>query len=265
MKHLLYFLIGVMALFLLSCVRTSFDINETNIVPDEFAFFGDSACYIKYAEKINGFDVKIKVCPFTSKDSALIGVADIAFLHGDTVMMVFHNPYFRLSGINKESVKNGEVYVADYNLPIHDHPDVICLREYHELPFFFLDVDFDNFPELILNYSRQAQRWCNAYVVYGADKCFLGYDYLYDSTRRIAAYDDLDDCTKINYAKEEISNYILGGMGLSELSIYKKIDGNIRLYCIEDYDSLGHILARRQLIKTDTVTTYFNGREHLFH
>jgi len=38
----------------------------------------------------------------------------------------------------------------------------------------------------------------------------------------------------------------------------------MNLAIIEEYDSLGYVLARRQILTTDTITSYHNNREYLY-
>lgn len=143
----------------------------------------------------------------------------------------------------------------------------IKFSQFSALPFFFLDVNFDGDDELIMNYARQGQRYSNAYVAYGLQywNGEIGYDYLYDSTRGVAPFSDLDDLSEIDYTTQEISTFSYGGYSDSKKRIYKPINGKISLHRIEDYDSLGWLLARRQILNVDTITSYHNGREHLYN
>ncbi len=236
--------------------------------PEGFNGFdnGDNICFIKYRNKINGYDVKIAVRQFGYVDSSLYGNAEIAFLRNDTRVLYFRNYYFRIDSLDLKKINNYEVVELDYNYPKINKLKPLKFQQFSSLPFFFLDVNFDGEDELVMNYARQGQRYTNAYVAYGLQHYFeyVSYDYLYDSTRGIAPFSDLDDFSEIDYTKKEISTFYYGGYSDSEKRIYKPINGKISLHRIEDYDSLGWLLARRQILRVDTITTYHNGRECLY-
>lgn len=237
--------------------------------PHGFEIFDneDNICFVKYRNKINGFDVRIAVRPFAYIDSILFGSAEIAFLRNDTCFMSFPNPFFRIDSLNRKKIDNFDVVELDYQYPQINKSKPIKFSQFSALPFFFLDVNFDGEDELIMNYARQGQRYNDAYIAYGLQHWNgeIGYDYLYDSTRGIAPFADLDDLSKIDYATQEISTFSYGGYSDSEKRIYKPINGKISLHRIEDYDSLGWLLARRQILNVDTITSYHNGREYLYN
>ena len=107
----------------------------------------------------------------------------------------------------------------------------------------------------------------NAYTVYDLNYEFGEpyYDYLYDMSRGILPLQKLDDMSIIDYSNKEISNYSYNGEREVWVKYtYRKNNDNINLDRIEDYDSLGQILARQQVIIYDTLTTYYNKREYLY-
>lgn len=278
MKHLPFFLTIVMAC-LIGCSKSgqtdsSDRANDTlgishNPFPNGFEIFdnGENICFVKYRNKINGFDVRIAVRPFAYVDSILFGSAEIAFLRNDTCFISLPNPFFRIDSLNRKMIENYDVVELDYPYPQINKSKPIKFSQFSALPFFFLDVNFDGEDELIMKYARQGQRYCNAYVAYGLQYWngeSTGYDYLYDSTRGIAPFADLDDRSKIDYTTQEISTFSYGGYSDSKKLIYKPINGKISLHRIEDYDSLGWLLARRQILNVDTITSYHNGREYLY-
>lgn len=273
MKHLPIFLLIVLVC-LIGCSKSgqtdsSDRANDTlgtshKPFPLGFELFdnGNNICFVKYRNKINGFDVRIAVRPFAYIDSILFGSAEIAFLRNDTCFISLQNPFFRIDSLNIENIGNYDVVELVYNQPQINKTKPIEFKEFSSLPFFFLDVNFDEEDELIMNYARQGQRYSNAYVAYGLQywNGDIGYDFLYDSTRGVAPFSDLDDLSEIDYTKKEISTFYYGGYSDSEKRIYKPINGKISLHRIEDYDSLGWLLARRQILRVDTITTYHNGR-----
>lgn len=277
MKYLPFFL-TIVIIYLISCsksgqtdsiiLRNDTLRNSHNHFPDGFEMFdnGDNICFVKYRNKINGFDVRIAVRPFAYIDSTLFGSAEIAFLRNDTCFISLPNPFFRIDSLNRKQIENFDVVELDYKYPQIKKSKPIEFNQFNALPFFFLDVNFDGEDELIMNYARQGQRYCDAYVAYGLQywNGKIGYDYLYDSTRGVAPFYDLDDLSEIDYTTQEISTFSYGGYSDSKKLIYKPINGKISLQRIEDYDSLGWLLARRQILRVDTITTYHNGRECLY-
>ena len=62
-----------------------------SLFPDGFEIFdkGDNICFVKYSNKINGFDVRIAVRPFAYIDSILFGSAEIAFFTERHLLYIF--------------------------------------------------------------------------------------------------------------------------------------------------------------------------------
>lgn len=251
---------------LIGCKNESSTVEETTY-PQGFEIFDNgNICFIKYRNKINGYDVKIAVSPFDYFEDGLRGCAEIAFMRGDTCFMRFRNDYFRIDSLGVKQIENGDIIELDYKYPLLDKTKPIELGLFKSLPFFFLDANFDGKDELFITYSGAGQRTINAYAVYGLLHS-LGhtyYDYLYDSVRDSEPFSNLDDMSEVDYKNKEISTFVYGGYSDSEKRIYKMKDDKPYLHCIEDYDSLGWLLARRQILKVDTITTYHNGREYLY-
>ncbi len=224
----------------------------------------DNECVISYTNKVNEFDVRITVSPVEYNEKSIIGEAKIYFLKDDSCYMSFLNPYFRLDNVETEGKQDISLY---YPTPIIQNEGILELLSFHDLPFIFADVDFDGESELLITYSRQGIRMGNAYHVYDLNYEFGEpyYDYLYDTSRGNIPLQKLDDMSIIDYLNKEISNYSHNGeLEIWVKHIYRKNNENLILDRIEDYDSLGQILARRQVMIYDTLTTYHNKRECLF-
>ena len=242
MKQLILAILILTVLLMINCKGNKSTGTST---PDEFAFFGDTACYIKFNQRINGLDVKIKVSDFVSKDSMIRGKPDIAFLRNDTLIMSFHNPYFKLENLEKETINSGEVYIADYKYPDLDYGKSISLAEFKYLPFFFLDVNFDGEPELILNYAEQGQHGQSSFVAFGLlyespETGDVSYKFLYDCVNGLQPYSDLDCLSIINYPQKEIETYCYntydGNLRRDERRVYKVNNGEVQLEKIEFYN-----------------------------
>lgn len=277
MRRLHFIMTLVCSLSLIGCSNYNHQKRAKQIEENyRFSSSNDSICFIQYNNRINGFNVKIEVCPFVYteashfKNPTISGVAQIQFFVDDTCQLSFHNPYFSLNDENIKNIKNGDILNLDYIFPKIDYSKPLCFQQFCNLPFFFIDVNFDGAPELLLNYSEQGQRWHNAYVAYELQcmqyegQQLYYYDFLYDAVRGIAPYQNLDNLSEIDFNKQEISTFCYGGMDISTKEIYRKTNGKMNLAIIEEYDSLGYVLARRQILTTDTITSYHNNREYLY-
>lgn len=221
-------------------------------------------CLIIYRNTVNEFNVRITVSPVEFRENSIIGEAKIYFLRDDSCYMSFFSPYFRLNSVD---AKKKQHIFLDYQVPTIPSDGILELSSFHELPFIFVDVDFDNQLEILINYSKQGIKMGNAYTVYDLNYEFGEpyYDYLYDMSRGILPLQKLDDMSIIDYSNKEISNYSYNGEREVWVKYtYRKNNDNINLDRIEDYDSLGQILARQQVIIYDTLTTYYNKREYLY-
>lgn len=101
---------------------------------------GDNICFIKYCNKIYGYDVRIAVRSFAYFDSTLIGNAEIAFLRNDTCFISLPNPFFRMDNLNIENIGNYDVVELVYNQPQINKTKPIEFNEFSSFPFFFLDA-----------------------------------------------------------------------------------------------------------------------------
>lgn len=272
MKQLILAIGVFTVLFMTNCKGSK---STATSIPDEFAFFGDTACYIKFNQKINGLDVKIKVSDFVSKDSMIKGKADIAFLQNDKLLMTFHNPYFKLENLETGAIRSGEVYIAEYNYPDLDYNQPISLGEFRHLPFFFLDINFDGVPELILNYAEQGQHGQSLFVAFGLlceslEKGDISYKPLYDNINGSQPYSGLDCLSMIFYPQKKIETYWYntydGNLRRDERRIYKVNNGEVQLDKIEFYNGSYYLydgLYESQEIKRDTTITYYKIENEL--
>lgn len=276
MKNLLYIFLLLPLLDVIGCSDQTDRTDEVNdeysifsIYPEEFSIFAPSrVCFIDFTNEIENMKAKIAVHDYFFSDSVLTGDAEIIFYKNDsTLSLYFRAPYFGMRGVPADTIRNSQILRLTYKTPVYDINKPISFDTFRDVPFFFLDVDFDGKKDFVIKYFRQGQRWSDAYQAYDVtDDIYgsYGYDYLYDDLRGVAPYQDLDDLSEIDYNNKEISTYFYGGYSDSKKTIYKSKNGKITLHSIEDYDSLGWVLARRQVLKIDTLTTYHNNRQNLF-
>jgi hypothetical protein len=276
MKNLLYLIIMTFCIVVIGCnkveqAKTDVEIEDKFQVkyPEGFEDFEGNICFIKYKNKIEGHSVKVVLhyFSFDSESKLLRGFAEILFYKNDsTPDLYFRAPNF-CTETPYDTVKKGDVVELEYKLPKVDYSKPFKLRAFEMTPFFFLDVNFDGKKDLVLSRYGAAQRRMTAFVAYDVtDEIFdeFGYDYLYDELRDVPPYADMDCLTEIDYKKKEISTFDYEGNDISVKDVYRLVNGKIKLVRYEDYDSMGYRLARRRELKVDTITTYHNGREHIF-
>lgn len=278
MKYLLYILLFIPLLTVISCSKQpdstdeEFEFDEYSIFsiyPEEFRVFAPSrVCFIDFTNEIENMRAKVAVHDYFFSDSVLTGNAEIIFYKNDsTPSLYFRAPYFGMRGVPVDTIRNSQILRLTYKTPKYDINKPISFDTFRDVPFFFLDVNFDGKKDFVIKDYSQGQRWTDAFHAYDVTDDIDGsysYDYLYDDLRGVAPYQDLDELSEIDYTHKEISTYIYGGYSDSKKTIYKPKNGKITLHSIEDYDSLGWVLARRQVLKIDTITTYHKNRQNLF-
>lgn len=267
-KKIISVFICCLSLILICCATTNKNtsIEDESFPLEDFSPLEGEVCYLTYKDSINGFKVRVKLNNYEQEEFELFGSAEIGFYKNNALKMSFVNPLFKINLTGLKEIKNYDIVTIDYKTPKVNFDDNISLGVFKELPFFFLDVDFDGNDELLLSNPGAGQRYCTSFLVYSPYLLFndIIYDTLYDKLKNIPPYQELDELSELDYRNKEISIFNYGGYSDSEKRIYKRNDNTIQLDRIEDYDSLGYVLARRRVLKIDTITTYHNGREYLY-
>lgn len=106
-----------------------------------------------------------------------------------------------------DTLAPGTVLKRNYVQPTGADAKHLTMDIFSQMPFFFLDVDFDGEKELVLTLARQGQKWMNAYQPIN-----LEYDHLYDNLLG-KPFTKLDELTEIDYDKKTITLTILDGSG----------------------------------------------------
>lgn len=169
--------------------------------------------------KVEGYGVTVRILP----ENRLIGntcqaIVDLEYdgMH----RLILHNGYSDPYGA--DTLSAGTVLKREYRLPEGAGAGHLAMDIFSDMPFFFLDVDFDGNKELVLTLTRQGQRWSNAYQPIRID-----YDYLYDNLKEIP-FTKLDDHSEIDYDRCTIKLYAFSGAGSwnEEVFTYQRPDGN---------------------------------------
>ena len=228
----------------------------------------DSTFYIQFRQPINDYRVKASFIHPDTTCCDIIVFGSLYFINDRSeVCELYHRLFFADTvKLHKHTINE-----IDYIIPTINHAAPVCLQLFRNLPFSFLDVDFDGHEELLLTLPTIAQRTASAYSV-----CRIGtktkdgvlsceedtiYHNLFDNDFTYC----LDDFTELDFTKKEVRFFLDAGYSGSERYFYKVKDKKTKLYKKEVYDSLGYVLAKREIYSgSDTITTYHNGRKYLF-
>lgn len=167
-------------------------------IPEGFESFGGKKIFVKYEKPIEGYEVKALVYADSTVATGYRALLDFSKA-GKTVSQIETTEFF-LPDIRISELNNGEIVIANYDLPDVPHSGLIKLDVYENIPFFFLDVNFDGEKELILNKVGLGQRGMNAYKPINIE--FPYYDF--GSWETSNPYGELDDETIIDYDNKVI-------------------------------------------------------------
>jgi hypothetical protein len=194
-------------------------IKQTESVESEFV-------KITYNQIVNGYDVNVTWKPKTIFYDNAIGPAILEFKNRVSELTITNN-YFALPtksvdlkisdnkvvGINKNNVS------LDYNEPNIGEEDFSSI----DVPFVFIDLDFDEIKELIVAKANQGQRWGDAYDTYRFE-----YGELYKISHR-EPYSEIDWLTKLDKENKELILYGSGGACSYTFETYSLINGILTL------------------------------------
>lgn len=167
---------------------------------------------ITYNQKVNGYKVKVIWKPQTIKYRNAVGPAIIEFKKGETEFSLTNNYFYlptktvdlkiienKVVGINKSDVN------LDYKKPIIGNGSFESI----DVPFVFLDLDFDEIKELILTKANQGPRFSHAYDAYS----FSEYGKLERSQiTNQEPFNEIDFMTKLNKENKELVINFSGGI-----------------------------------------------------
>lgn len=210
----LYCLLLIILMYISFC-------NANNIpraleVPDEFECFIGKKVFIKYEKPIEGYDVKALVYADSTIATGYRALIDYS-KDGKSVSQIETTEFF-LPNIDISDLKSGDIISATYDLPDFPENGVVKLEAFENLPFFFIDVDFDGKKELLINKARLGQRNMNAYKPVEIENPYLEFGYWLSNN----PYSELDDETIIDYENKVIkTTAIMSGCCAWWITTYK--------------------------------------------
>lgn len=185
---------------------------------------------ITYNQKVNGYDVNVIWKPKTIRYDNAVGPAILEFKNGESEFTITNN-YFALPtetvdlrinenkvvGINKNNIS------LDYNEPNIGNESFESI----DVPFVFMDLDFDGNKELIITKANQGQRFGDAYDAYSFEYGELEPD-LYQITNQ-EPFSEIDFMTKLDKENKELVLYGSGGICFDTFKTYSLSNGRFSL------------------------------------
>jgi len=213
---------------------------------------------------VEGFGVIVTLFPENRiTDLSCQALIDLEYegMHKLFLHNVFSDPH------QADTLASGTVLKRKYQLPAGADDRHLTLGIFSEMPFFFLDVDFDGEKELVLNLASQGQKWTNAY-----QPIHLGYDYLYDNLKE-KPFTALDDHSEIDYDKNTVMLYLHSGAGswFNDVYTYKTNDGNMILgpelisHVEIEYDTWDDANPKKRIISEKKDTTEWMAAKELLN
>lgn len=211
---------------LLSSLLATISSTANNIkgaieIPEGFESFGGKKVFVKYDKPIEGYDVRALVYADSTVATGYRALLDFSKA-GKTVSQIetteFFLPYIRISELN-----NGEIVITNYDLPDVPTSGSVKLDVFENVPFFFIDVNFDGKKELVLNKTGLGQRGKNAYKPIDIESPY----YDFRSWETINPYGELDDETIIDFDNKVIrTTAIMSGCCAWWITTYHHIENN---------------------------------------
>lgn len=191
--------------------------------------------FFKYPDKINGYNIEGVF--YIGADSSTdywdeIGTKVMAILYFSSDSLTFEilHPVFQPYPDNIPSgIKTFDCLELSYNEPNFPDPKKISLDSISELPFAFIDIDFDGIKELLFSNPGNGQKFISTYIAY---------KYPYDETIdpfEGYTWNQLDEWTEFDYENQTVISSLWGGYNGCE-KWYFRYDGNkLKPYLKEEY------------------------------
>lgn len=189
--------------------------------------------FFRYDTPVEGFNVEgyFGIAPDGSTDyqSYNTVTAHLFFSSDSTIFDVYHPTFSPFIDGFPDTIKALDCITLSYETPQFPNLNHIPLDSIRNLPFAFIDIDFDGKKELLLANPGNGQKTICTYSAYSIPNLkelepFKGY-----------IWHCLDEWTEFNYEKHTIISSLWGGYDGCE-KWYFKYDGNIlKPYLKEEY------------------------------
>lgn len=192
-----------------------------------------NSVFFKYNTTINGFNVEgiFSIAPDGNIDyQGGSTICATLFFSSDSLTFSIHHPTFKIPTDEfSNTLKALDCIELSYNHPIFPNPQKIPLDSIRDLPFAFIDIDFDGNKELLLSYPGNGQKNISTYNAYALPELndvnpFKGY-----------IWNCLDEWTVFDYETQTIISSLWGGYDGSEKWYFKYEGNRLKSYKKEEY------------------------------
>ena len=218
----------VLIVFLLTSCNGKTKKNESTNQPktEKTKNTDDGLVKIKYKEKINGYNVNVIWKPKQLRLGSIVGPATIEFSNEDYEFTITNNYFFLPPDkVDLKFKENNVIEVNSKEINInYEEPNLENSNfENIDIPFVFIDLDFDGNKELILAKANQGQRFVHAYEAYSFAYGELESD-LYQITDK-EPFNQIDAFTILDNKNKELIIYSSGGICFDSTKTYGLEDG----------------------------------------
>ena len=207
---------------------------------------------IKYTNKVNGFDVVAVLNPFTYVEewNLLLGNARIFFFgKASRPVEIDHPEFYTYLEDDVAKVESGSLirceYVEgyEYDENVFQNPSVSIMELGSGGPFFFLDVNFDDKPDLLLRFRFMAPFGHDGFLAFDSE-VFSGDERL---LKTLIPISDLDVFSEVDYVKKTLTTYHFTGTNqgeVEELVYRRQPDGSMMISEINVYPNWNDLVGR---------------------
>lgn len=189
--------------------------------------------FFRYSSKINGYNVEgqFSIGSDGSSDYKFNGCV-YATLYFSSDSLTFQIPHYTFRPFVEgfpDSLKTFDCLEIEYLKPNFPKPNRITLDSIHDLPFAFVDINFDGEKELLLANPGNGQKSISTYIAYTLPELkeinpFKGY-----------TWNCLDEWTEFDYSTKTVISSLWGGYDGSEKWYFKYEGDRLKPYLKEEY------------------------------
>ncbi len=189
--------------------------------------------FFRYTSIIDGFVVegKFGIPSDGSTDFQSYGTVfgELFFSSDSHTFQIFHGAYKPFIESFPDTLKPLDCIELEYKKPVFPNRNKIPLDSIRDLPFAFIDINFDGKKELLLAYPGLGQKSINTYTAYTIPELkefnpFKGY-----------AWNCLDEWTEFDYSTKTVISSLWAGYDGSEKWYFKYDGDRLKPYLKEEY------------------------------
>lgn len=191
-----------------------------------------NSAFFRYSSKINGYNVEgwFGIIPKGSEYESERSVLAVMFFSSDTLTFsLTHSTFQPFKDGFPDTINALDCIELEYNNPVFPNPHKIQLDSIRDLPFAFVDINFDGIKELLLESPGNGQKTISTYRAYSLPKIeeinpFQGY-----------TWNCLDEWTEFDYTTKTVISSLWGGYDGSEKWYFRYEGNRLKPYLKEEY------------------------------